>query len=198
MLRRLSQAAPVVAERRVVLGVDPSLASTGYAYFLNGRLITGRITTDKLRGPHRLFYTELQLGKVLDLVQPTLVAYEDYAMGARGNNMFHIGELGGVLKRLIWARGIDCVEIPPTVMKSVIALNGKAEKQQIATALKVRYGLTVTQHDEADATGLLLLGEMKAGIRRIDPAIRKSNRFDAVQQAQIVKGKLSLISKPSS
>lgn len=189
---------PAVESSSRVLGIDASLSSTGYAYMQGAKLITGRITTGNLRNAHRLFYVELMLSKVLDVAKPTLVAYEDYAMGARGNNMFHIGELGGVLKRLIWSRGIDYFEIPPTVMKSVIALSGKAEKHQIATALKVRFGMTVNQHDEADAAGLMLVGEMKAGIRRVDAKVGKSDRFDAVRQAEIVRGKLSLISKPHS
>jgi Holliday junction resolvasome RuvABC endonuclease subunit len=179
-----------------VLGVDASLASTGYAYFQNGRLVSGRITTEKLRGPHRLFYVRLQLAKVLDTVKPTLVSYEDYAMGARGNNMFHIGELGGVLKTLVWERGIDCLEIAPTMMKSIIALSGRADKQQVSTALKVRYDLSVAQHDEADATGLLLVGEMRCGIRRVDAKSGKIDRSEVSMQLPITKGKLHLISNP--
>ena len=115
-------------------------------------------------------------------------------MGARGNNMFHIGELGGVLKRLIWARGIDILEVPPTVMKSVIALSGRAEKDAIVRALKVRFGQTVSQHDEADAAGLLLLGEMRCGVRPVDAKVGKTDRFAAVRDCKIIKGRLQLIS----
>lgn len=132
---------------------------------------------------------------MLDEVGPTLVVYEDYAMGARGNNMFHMGELGGVLKVLIWSKGVDLLPIPPTVMKSVIALDGKADKTKIATALKVRYNLTVTQHDEADAAGLLLLGDMYCGNRSVAQKVGKLDRFDSVRRTQAVKGKLQLISK---
>lgn len=179
-----------------VIGIDASLSSTGYAYTYNGKLITGCITTHPLKGPHRLFYTRLQLGKILDLANPTLAVVEDYAMGARGNNMFHIGELGGVLKVLLWERGIDLITVPPTTMKSVIALDGRADKAKIAMALKVRFGMTVTQHDEADAAGFMLLGEMKAGTRKIDRKAGESDRFKAVSALGVVKGKLSLISKP--
>lgn len=194
LLRRLAAPQPEKLDR--ILGVDPSLRSTGYAYRRNGALVTGLITTDKLRGPHRLFYVRLQLSKILEASEPTLIVFEDYAMGARGNNMFHIGELGGLLKVLAWERGIDYIEVPPTVMKSVIALNGRADKKEVRTALKVRFGLTVQQYDEADATGLMLLGEMKTGVRRLNAVSLKSDRFDAVRSLEVVKGKLTLISKP--
>lgn len=172
-----------------VCGLDPSLACTGYAYMQAGRLITGHIKTDHLRGPHRLFYLRLMMGRILDLAKPALVVYEGYAFGAKGNNMFHIGELGGVLKTLLWERGIDFLEVPPTVMKSIIALSGRAKKPQVAAALKSRFGLAVTQHDEADAAGLMLLGEMRTGARSLDVKAGKLDRFEAIRQTQIVRGK---------
>jgi Holliday junction resolvasome RuvABC endonuclease subunit len=193
VIRRPSPAV-IPAVRRAVLGIDPSLSSTGYSYWHGARLVTGCIESGKLRGPHRLFYIRMQVGKLLDACQPTLVAMEDYAMGARGNNMFHIGELGGVLKTLVWDRGIDILPIPPTVMKSIIAMNGRAEKQHIMTALQVRFGITLTQHDEADAAGLMVVGEMRCGLRKANAKDGKSDRFAAVRDCELVKGRLQLIS----
>lgn len=184
-----------VAEHRV-LGLDASLSCSGYAYWKQGRLVTGRIKTDHLRGAHRLFYVRMQLAKLLDECDPTLVAMEDYALGAGGkhnNNVFHIGELGGVLKILVWDRGVDLLSIPPTVMKSVIALHGRAEKPQIVEALERRFGLVVRQHDEADATGLLLVGEMKCGLRPYDPPYvegkKTVDRSASVRACEVVKGR---------
>lgn len=196
MSLRSQSRAHLVAKRFSVLGVDPSLTSTGFAYETEAGLKTGRITPEHLRGPKRLFYVRLMLSKVIDQVAPTLVVMEGYAMGARGNNMFDIGELGGVLKTMIWERGIDSMLVPPTVMKSVIALNGRAEKQQISAALRVRFGITVRQHDEADAVGLMILGQMRTGARRVDPNSAKSGRFEAVSGLPITPGKLNLISNP--
>lgn len=192
---RLQQA----EEGHRVLGIDASLSSTGYAYQAGGKLITGRITTDKLRGAHRLVYLRKQVERVMSVCAPTLVVYEDYAMGARGNNMFHIGELGGVLKTLIWEKGVDLLSVPPTTMKSVIALNGRADKPDITKALKTRFGLSVNQHDEADATGLMIVGEVLRGIRRItDESEGQPKRSDAIYQLNITKGQLQSISFSTS
>lgn len=116
-------------------------------------------------------------------------------MSNRANNMFHIGELGGVLKTHTWEMGVDYVCIPPASLKSAIALNGKAEKIQISTALKVRFSLVVDQHDEADAAGLMVLGEMKLGLRKATAAVGKEDRFAGIRNATVVKGKLISISK---
>lgn len=127
-------------------------------------------------------------------------------MGARGNNMFHIGELGGVLKTLLWEKGVDYISIPPTTMKLVITgkgnagrgLKGAAKKQPIIDALRNQYGLVVNQHDEADAAGLMLIGEILCGARKLETHTGKSDRFDTVRKMQITKGKLQSISKPNS
>lgn len=178
-----------VAPAKRVLGIDPSLTSTGYAYWDTGTLMTGRITTDPLRGPNRLFYVRMKFEKLLSLVNPDLVCFEDYAFAAKGNNMFNIGELGGVLKTHSWENGFDYVCIPPTVMKSVIALDGGAKKDEISLALKSRFNIDIKQHDEADAAGLLLIGEMRCGARRPAPKVGKSDRFAAVMDCAIVIGK---------
>lgn len=154
-----------------------------------GHLVTGRIKTGKLRGPERLVYIRTHLAKVLDAAKPTLVALEGYAMGGlRGNNTFNIGEMGGVIKTLLYERGVPYFEVPPTVLKSVIALHGKAEKHQMVDALRTRFGFDVPQHDEADAAALMVVGEMRTGVRPATPKSGKSDRFEAVREAQIVQG----------
>lgn len=177
-----------------MLGIDPSLSSTGYAFIEHGKLVTGCITTDKLCGAHRLVYIRNQVSRILDRLDPTLVVMEDYAMGARGNNMFHIGEMGGVLKAHMWENGFDVLSIPPTVMKSAIALNGRADKKDITLALAKRFAIKVLQHDEADAVGLMLVGEMRCGIRRTEVCTdakskAQSQRFESIRVAPLALGK---------
>jgi Holliday junction resolvasome RuvABC endonuclease subunit len=210
LLRRSISDKPLAAgvPSHRILGIDPSLGSTGYAYRKDGKIVSGRITTDALRGAHRLFYIRLQLAKVVQLVAPTLTVLEDYAMGAGGrnnNNVFNIGELGGVVKTYLWENGMDVLSVAPTQMKSVIALNGRADKTDISRALAQRFGIVVSQHDEADAVGLMLVGEMRCGLQT-DALPRtkgraQSDRFESIRQATISLGKgngrLNLIAKPA-
>lgn len=184
--------------RPVVLGIDPSLGSTGYAYVAGGTLKTGTITTEALRGCHRLVYVRNQIERLIHTVKPSLVVFEDYAYGKGGkmnNNVFHIGELGGVIKTFLWEHGVDILPISPTTLKSVIAQNGHAKKPEISAALKARFEIDVRQNDEADAVGLMLIGEMKAGLRAPPQKEGKSDRFAAVRTTEILKGKPNHLAK---
>lgn len=105
--------------------------------------------------------------------------------------MFNIGELGGTVKIVLFERGIDVLCVSPTSMKSAISGDGKAKKPQIQKALRDRYGIQVSQHDEADAVALMLLGEMKCGSRPIHPETR--SRFAGVEKGEVLKGRLQPI-----
>jgi Holliday junction resolvasome RuvABC endonuclease subunit len=182
-----------------VLGIDPSLTSTGYAYWKDGVLVSGCIDPGDLKGEYRLFYVKNMLAVILEEVNPTLVSYEDYAMGFGGGKkggsfgrVFHIGELGGVLKTLIWERGFNLMLVSPSVVKSAISSHGQADKAAIMASLKSRYGLTVTQHDEADAVALMLLGEMRCGLRPYPKTDAKS-KLKGVQGCEIRRGKLQKV-----
>lgn len=116
-------------------------------------------------------------------------------MGARGNNMFNLGELGGVFRTEVWERGVPLLDIPPTTMKSVIALNGRAEKHEIITALRARFGLHIPHHDEADAVGLMLLCEMYLGQWRMQYDELDAKRKKSLSACEVHAGKLKSISE---
>jgi hypothetical protein len=82
--------------------------------------------------------------------------------------------------------------VSPTVVKSVISSHGHADKDSVIAALKTRYGLTVTQHDEADAVALMLLGEMRCGLRPYPKTDAKS-KLKGVQGCEIRRGKLQKV-----
>lgn len=192
-----------------VLGIDPSLTCTGWAIRVDGKVISGHIATDKLRGPRRLAYIRDQIAEVIEKYQPEKVAYEDYAMGkAKGGNgrIFDIGELGGLLKTLIWEQGIPVVMVAPTCLKRFLTGKGNPgakgrvrmtdaqKKAQIRLALQRYFNLLVPQNDEADAVGLMLMGEIKAGVTQAPQDELLSIRLDAITQCSETRGKLQSIS----
>jgi Holliday junction resolvasome RuvABC endonuclease subunit len=200
-IARLCQPSPDSPHR--ICGIDPSLNSTGYAYRHSGELYTGRVDPGKLTGLPRLFYVRNQIEKVLDAALPTIVVYEDYAMGAKGNNAFHMGELGGLLKLMTWERGIDLMLVSPTGLKKAIVGKGTADrgqkgKPEMRAALHEKFGYLLEQNDEADAFGLMLLGEIRFGCGGLPVGIRKQLRIDTLAECPVIKGKqqgLKLIAK---
>lgn len=194
-----------------VLGLDPSLNSTGFAYRVSiapdgeRKLYTGCIAPGTLRGPNRLAYVRNRLMQVLDAAQPALAVYEDYAMGARGNNAYHMGEMGGVLKTLLWERGIDVLLVSPSALKKILVGRGNADsgrngkhKPEMRAAILSKLGYALDQNDEADAFGLMVLGELRMGSEHaaLSPGQVKALRLDALSEYTLIKGKPQRSVKP--
>jgi Holliday junction resolvasome RuvABC endonuclease subunit len=163
-----------VVEIMAILGIDPSLTSTGFAFRARkageGMTVVGHIRGDQMRGMGRLVKVEERLVDLLDRVQPKRVVFEGYAMGIRSgmHRAFDLGELGGVLKKAIWERGIDLLLVPPTVLKKFAVGAGNAKKEEVFDHLTETSGLRFQNTDEADAYGLLLLGEAHYGGKPVD------------------------------
>lgn len=163
--------------------------------------MTGTIRGGDTRGPHRLQHMRHELKNLLESVLPTHVAYEDYALNKRKGNIAHVhtsAELGGVFKSLIWEMGIHLIMVPPTVLKLVITGSGQGGgdegKEKMKAALRDDFGFIIPQADEADACGLMLVGEMKCGANALIPDVRKSDRTKSIGKCELVRGKLKLIS----
>jgi len=159
-----------------VLGFDPSLVSSGFAYVdAEGQYRTGRIRTGPLRGAERLDFIERSVVTIFDGIPDlVLVAYEGYAMGgktARGR-LFDIGELGGVLKLLAWRRGVEVLLVPPTNLKQFATGSGRADKAAVIAAIARTWGYNVPCDDEADAFVLLKMGQAYMAPRRPRSAIK--------------------------
>lgn len=197
--------------RPSILGVDASLGSTGYSYRIGSQLFTGTITTHPLTGPNRLAYARDRLREVVKHCQPKLVVYEDYALSAPGK-VFHIGELGGVYRTMLWEEGIDVLLIGPTELKLMVAGHGHAPKNAKEAAkkaeklnakrkpgaplkpplpnmrdkIKVLFGYDIEQDDEADAFSLMSIGEIYTG-RNVPAASSIDSK--QLRKFELVRGK---------
>lgn len=141
-----------------VLGLDLSLTSTGWAHQGEHGVIR---TSDN--GVGRLINIR---DKVRDLVgiQTDLVVIEGYAYG-RPNQATHLGELGGVIRVLMWELLVPFVEISPATLKKTATGNGNAPKEEMLAAAIRRLGYTGHSFDEADAMWLAWCGEAAYGWR---------------------------------
>ena len=145
-----------------VIGIDPSLTSTGLAMRDRaGRLKSYALGDSNLRGEARLLFLRNAVDKHLDRMCPDLVVYEGYALGFRGksNALFSLGELGGVLKLLILERGLDILLVPPNNLKLFATGKGNSDKEHVSLALENSLGVKFSTSDQYDAAGLLWMGE---------------------------------------
>lgn len=158
-----------------VLGFDPSLTSSGFAYQSpeTWEVVSGLIKPP-MRGVERLNYIRDHLRDLCGRYTPSMIVYEGYSMGSHTGRAFDIGELGGVLKMFAFTNGYPVLLVPPTVLKKFVTGKGNASKEEVILKLYKRFGYEAPQNDEADAIGLYLFGEAyMAGDQSVDKLISK-------------------------
>jgi Holliday junction resolvasome RuvABC endonuclease subunit len=149
-----------------VLGIDPSLTSTGFYEILvdkDGAVFDGQfgLIKPKSRDNERLVECGVRLKKMISLIQPAIIVYEGYSYGSRYGKMFQIGELGGVyryhLHRMGYMEKQNLFIVAPKTLKK-FAFIGDATKEDIRLAIKRRWGRDIPQNDIADAYVLARIG----------------------------------------
>lgn len=169
-----------------ILGIDASLTSTGLCILENGAVEnTGLIRTYDLRGMSRLRYIADKLQVCIGLYEPDFIVIEGYAMGIRGGRVFDIGEMGGVMKAVIYNKKIEAIIVAPTSMKKFITEKGNAKKAQIRDSLLLNWDIDTDQEDIADAIGLALFGHYLKN-KRLQRSV-SVNKREALQKYIILE-----------
>lgn len=160
----------------MMLAIDQSLTSSGYAYYdRDGKLIVGRIMPKQLRGVQRLSFIENTFADMIGKAQADMIVMEGYSMGSRGR-IFDIGELGGVIKFSAYTMQKPILIVPPSVLKKWTTGKGNADKKAMLAAVKKKWYADCKSHDVADAIALLHFGELymeQKSKRRKNPEIRE-------------------------
>lgn len=143
-----------------VLGLDASLTGTGYC-LINGESVKDHGTIkSKLRGVERLIDIRAAVGDILESAgKIDLICLEGYSFGSQGRAVFQIGELGGVLRCLMFDNGIKWVEVAPSTLKKFACGKGNVKKDQIALHVYKRWGFTSQDNNVADAYVLARIGQ---------------------------------------
>lgn len=122
----------------VVMGIDPSLTSTGFVVLRDGQLLEHVAFRPRTTGPARLLEIQDQILARIRDCRPELIALEGYAFGVRGGAAFSLGELGGVLRVGMHLRCAKWIEVAPSQVKKFATGKGVAERvkllEQVAEA----------------------------------------------------------------
>lgn len=139
-----------------VLALDLSLTSTGLCYRnTRGDIVTGTIEPNVKDLP-RLEWMKSQMTPFIK--KCSMVVIEGYSMGSRGR-VFSIGELGGIIKLLAFSESKPILLVPPKTLKVFVTGNGNADKDMVKQSIEERWSYLISQDDEADAFGLLMLSD---------------------------------------
>ena len=147
-----------------VLGIDPSLTSTGLALVEDGQVRSLVRVRSKLKGHRRV---EQIVAETLHLArQADYVGIEGTAMHAKGSSVVQIFGLWGVLTHALWvARPRDpYYVVTPSGRCKYATGKGNADKDQVLAAVIRRYtDADVTGNDVADALVIAAMGSRQYG-----------------------------------
>lgn len=146
-----------------ILGVDPSLRSTGFGLIeAAGNNFTalgyGNIKNLPSLLPSRcLVRIADTIAKLLDEHRPDAVAVEGLVYVQNTRISFTLGQVRGVVIAAAAARGLPVYEYAPRKVKQSVTGLGGAGKSQVANMIKATLGLPeAPQADAADALAIAL------------------------------------------
>lgn len=166
-----------------VMGIDPSLTSTGWA--CAGEV--GRLRS-KFKGGQRYEHLRNQFIGLLEHYRPDVIFYEGYAFGRSMPGTMGRAELGGLFKLEAYVRGIAVVLVPPTCLKKVATNSGSAKKPQMKSSIVSLFDVDSScNDDEIDAYALRALGD--ALLLGRGPAGFVNRAKAATEKIEVVPGK---------
>jgi len=139
----------------IFIGLDLSLTGTGIIVLNESKeLLFSDTLKNKLRGMERLDYIRGKVSDVIHKFPGSHFCIENYAMGIRAGQSFSIGELGGVIKLMLFDFEITPSLITPTQLKKFVTGKGAADKSMIMLSVYKRWGFDPPDDNQADAYGL--------------------------------------------
>lgn len=158
----------------VLLGIDPSLTSTGLCWGTSaedyqvqtcGSKPIGKSVTDRVRRYERLVE---QIVTVCDRVRPSLILIEEYAYSKNMGGQMYLGEFGGILRFHLIDYTPHVIEVTATGLKKFATGKGNSPKDLVMAHVAQRWGKIFASNDEADSFVLYQMALCLAG--RQEPA----------------------------
>jgi Holliday junction resolvasome RuvABC endonuclease subunit len=149
----------VTGSSHLYLGIDQSYSGFACTLFsTNGSYQTSVFKSD-LRGIDRLIEIREHLKQVIETTPFPIedIAMEDYAYAGMGK-VFHLGELGGMVKLVCRDAGYYPLLVPPTSLKKYVTGKGTGiQKAQMLLYIYKKWGIEFTDDNAADSYALARL-----------------------------------------
>ena len=159
-----------------ILGIDPSLRSTGYAVITAAGNDCAAITYGEIKNPSTLLPSRclVKIGdtitRLIDEHQPEVMAIEGLVFVQNTKIAFTLGEVRGIIIATAASNGLTIFEYAPRKVKQSVTGQGAAGKTQVATMIKVQLGLPeAPPPDAADALAIALCHAQSCRGAQINP-----------------------------
>ena len=151
------------AARLIILGLDPSLSSTGYGLIrAEGNRLThlanGQLKTDpKDTLPRRLAHLAAKLDALLADYTPDAAAAEEIFVNKNPQSTLKLAQARGVVLMIAARSGIEVGEYAPTLVKKAVVGTGAADKAQVHFMVqRLLPGAKIAGPDAADALAVAI------------------------------------------
>jgi crossover junction endodeoxyribonuclease RuvC len=149
---------------KIILGLDPGIADTGYGVILSeGSKLTcldyGSIKTDpRANLSERLEVLYLSLEKIIKKHAPDLAAIEQLFFNKNVKTALVVGQARGVILLCLKQNKISSVEFTPIQVKQAVSSYGRASKNQVQKMVKIILNLKEIPKpdDAADALAIAI------------------------------------------
>ncbi|GHP00636.1 crossover junction endodeoxyribonuclease RuvC [Reticulibacter mediterranei] len=151
-------------EKRIMLGIDPGLAITGYAVLhgqhgeLQLRTCGVLRTSQHLLLPDRLQSLYEQLTMLLTMYEPTEAAMELLLFGKNRKTALAVSHARGVTMLALRQAHLSIAEYTPSQVKRAVTGYGNARKPQVGEMVRVQLRLSTIPRpdDAADAAAVAI------------------------------------------
>jgi len=161
------------AAGRVILGLDPGTASTGFGVIAaEGNRLRALeygviVTPAGMALERRLERIFAEVREVLGRHRPDATAIESLFFNVNVRTALAVGQARGVTLLACSQAGCEVFEYTPQQIKQAVVGYGKAEKEQVMEMVRVLLGLPETPRPDhaADALGVAICHANTAGVR---------------------------------
>ncbi len=145
---------------RIVMGIDPGLANTGFGVVQVAGPKTSALDGGVIEAPpgpaleRRLERIHAGVAELLDWHEPEALALEDLYFGKNVRSAMGVGQARGVVMLAAAQRGIPCFDYTPQAVKMSVCGSGRAAKEQVKHMVGTLLGLPSDPPSEHAADAL--------------------------------------------
>ena len=156
----------------LILGIDPGLASTGFALLSEPNIVVmcSTVVTSPGRDGARLIAITGQLRALLSEHPPAEASLEELFMGRNASSAIGVAQARGAILALLEECGVPVFEYKPSQVKMVLTGYGNADKAQIARMLAAQVKVPEGKIDD-HARDAIAIALCHARSRRLTQAV---------------------------
>lgn len=156
----------------LILGIDPGTARLGFGLVENGQkklkfIAAGCLeTTKEMATGDRLNFLYEEVGKVIKLHKPDVLAIEQLFFGINSRTAMAVGQARGVVLAVAAKHKVPIFEYQGLSVKFAVAGSGRADKKQIQESVRKILSMKeiIKPDDAADGLAIAIAHHLKTHV----------------------------------